>query len=99
MIGILQAILCAIEEVAVLTVDLLMIAVNASIVAIGAFLGVLILLLPYIPPAPPIPEDGALGFLNWFIPLGPDLAVAATLITMFGVFMLVKVGLNWMRAL
>lgn len=99
MIGLLEDILCFLEQMAAAIVGLLVIVVNAAIVGIGAFIGVLIELLPVIPEAPAIPENGALGMVNFLIPIGPDLIVAASLFGMFAVFMGVRLALNWMRAL
>jgi hypothetical protein len=99
LIGLLQDILCVLEKMAAAIIGLLVVVVNAAIAAIAALLGLIVMLLPPIPDAPEIPDGGALGFINFFVPIGPDLAIAIALVGCFGLFMLFRVALNWVKAL
>src|SRR4051794_23733236 len=99
MIGILESILCAIESIAAAIVSLLVVMLNAMIIGLGAFLGVIIGLLPNMPAPPARPGSSVLGFLNWLFPLA---GVATLLVTMGGLyvgFLGLRVALNWARAL
>jgi len=98
-IGLLQEILCAVERLAALIVNGLVAVLNQMITGIGIMLEVLLSLLPNMPEAPAPPSSGVLGFMNWFIPLAPLATLLVTMGGMFGAFLLVRIGLNWMRAL
>lgn len=99
MIGILQDILCALERLSALIVNGLVAVFNQMIIGIAIMLEGLISLLPDMPEAPAPPSSGVLGFMNWFIPLAPLAALLVTMGGMFGAFLLLRIGLNWMRAL
>jgi hypothetical protein len=99
MIPILEAILCAIESLAVAIVGLLVVVINALFVAIGAFLSVIVVLLPVMPEPPASPESGVLQFINFFVPLAPMSALLVTMGALFLGAMLVRVALNWLKAL
>lgn len=99
MIGLLEAILCAIETLAAGIVDLLIVMINAAIVGLGALVAVVMLLLPEMPAPPPLPEAGILGFVNWLFPLAGAAALLATMGGLFLGYMAVRIILNWLRAL
>ena len=99
MIGVLEAILCAIEELAAGIIGLLVVMLNAAIVALGAFMGVIIALLPNMPEAPAKPSEGVIGFVNWLFPLAGVAALLATMGTLFLGFLAVRIALNWIKAL
>jgi hypothetical protein len=99
MIGILESILCAIEEVAAGVVGLFVVMLNAMIVGLGALLGVIVGLLPNMPAPPAAPSSGVLGLINFFVPLAPLAVLLTTMSTLFVGFLAVKVILNWLRAL
>jgi hypothetical protein len=99
MLSVLKDILCAIVNLGAIIVDLLVGAINALIFGIGALLGVILLLLPQLPDAPDPPDSGVLAVLNWFIPVVPLLAFATAAISLWVSFLLLKVVLNWLRAL
>jgi hypothetical protein len=98
-IGILQEILCALERLAALIVNGLVAVVNQVIVGVAIMLEALLSLLPDMPEAPAPPSSGVLGFMNWFVPLAPLASLLVTMGGLFGAYMLVRIGLNWMRAL
>jgi hypothetical protein len=98
-IGVLEAILCVIEELAADIVGLLVLAVNGALIALGALLAVIIALLPSMPEPPTKPGSGIIGFLNFFFPLAGVAGILTTMGSLFLGFMAVRVILNWIRAL
>ncbi len=99
MIGLLQDILCALEGLGALIVNGLIAVLNQMITGFGIMLEGLVSLLPAMPAAPAPPSSGVLAFMNWFIPLADLAALLVTMGSLFATFMLVRVGLNWVRAL
>jgi hypothetical protein len=98
-IGLLEAILCAIQQLAAAIIGLLVVMLNAALVALGAFMGVIIGLLPDMPEAPAKPNESVLGFLNWLFPLAGVAAILVTMGSLFLGFLAVRIALNWIRAL
>ena len=99
MIGILEAILCVLQQMAAAIVGLLVLVVNAAIVALGALGVVVLALLPSMPEPPDPPDGSVIGFINWLFPLS---GVAALLVVMGGLFLAflgLRIILNWVRAL
>jgi hypothetical protein len=99
MLGLLQSILCAIQKLGALIVDLAVAAINGLIALIGVILAGLLLLLPNLPNPPSPPSSGVLGLINWAVPLVPMLAFVLVAVTMWVAFLAIKVALNWFRAL
>lgn len=99
MIGILEAILCAIQEMAAAIIGLLVVMLNVALVALGAFMGFIIGLLPNMPEAPPSPGTSVIGFLNWIFPLAGVAALLVTMGSLFLGFLAVRIALNWIKAL
>lgn len=99
MIGILEAILCAIQELAAAIIGLLVVMLNAAIVALGAFMGVIIALLPNMPAPPAKPGSSIIGFVNWLFPLAGAAALLVTMGALFLGFLAVRIALNWIKAL
>lgn len=73
MLGLLQAILCAIVKLAANVVVLLVGVVNLTIVGIGEAIELLLAALPNMPDAPNLGGQ-ALAYANWMIPV-PGLVV------------------------
>ena len=99
MIGLLEDILCAILGLAAAIVGLLVVVLNAFFVAIGAFLGVIVALLPEMPEPPGAPSSGVLQFINFFLPLAGLSALLVTMGSLFLAVMLLRMALNWLKAL
>jgi len=98
-ITLLTDILCVLEKMAAAVIGLLVVVINAMIVGIGAFLGVIVLLLPVMPEPPGVPSTGVLGFINFFVPLAPLATLIVSMVSLFVGFLAVRVALNWARAL
>jgi hypothetical protein len=98
-IPILGEILCVLEEIAAAIVGLLVLVINAAIVALGALLSVVLLALPVMPEAPSPPDSGVLQFINFFYPLADAATVVSTLGGLFAGFVVFRIILNWIKAL
>lgn len=74
-------------------------AVNGLVKAVGAFVGVVVALLPGMPAAPSWTGSDWVGYMNWFFPVGPMVAAAAGLLTLWTGFLVARIALNWVKAL
>ncbi len=99
MTGLLRAILCAIEGLAVRLADWLVAIVNLLVAAIGALAAALVSLLPDFPAPPAHPSSTILGYVNWFFPLGGLLALFAGFVLIWGAWMLLAIPLRWVKAI
>jgi hypothetical protein len=88
----LRGILCAI-------VSGLITALNFVIAGLAAFLQTILDALPPMPDRPGAPSDGALAWLNWIVPLGPLMSTVVSVVTLAVGFLILRVALNWARAL
>lgn len=99
MIGILEAILCAIQELAGAILALLVLVVNAAIVAIGLLISGIFLLLPEMPEPPAPPSGEVMQWLLFFVPLASMVTVVVGLAVLFAGFLAVRFLLTYFRAL
>lgn len=99
MITLLTEILCVLEKMAAAIIGLLVVVINAMIVGLGAFLGVILLLLPEMPEPPGLPDSGVLAFINFFVPLALLATLVVSMVGLFLGFLAVRMALNWLRAL
>ena len=99
MTTILNAILCAILGLAAAIVNTLILSVNGLILLVGLTLEGVLLLLPEMPSPVAAPDSGVLAWINWIVPLAPLVAFCTTALLLLAGFLVVKVILNWLRAL
>jgi hypothetical protein len=99
MLSVLHDIWCAVLDVPYVIADFLVLVVNLLVAALGAFAAGLIALCPPFPDPPSSPVGGFVGYLNWFFPIGGLLAGLATFMAMWTLFLVVRIGLRWVRAL
>jgi len=97
--SIFQAILCAIENLALSILAVLVMGLNAFVVAIGGVVAALLLLLPNMPDHPPAMDSGVLGWLNWIVPIGGVLSVWTIVLSLWLAFLVLRIALRWMRAM
>jgi hypothetical protein len=71
--------------------------INALIVAIGALLGALLLLLPTMPSFPTLPSG--LLFVGWLLPLSSVAAAVGAAATLVVLVIGISAGLRWVRAI
>ena len=74
-------------------------AINLLIAAVGALLQTILGLLSFMPDPPETPAWEWLAWLNWVFPLGDVLGVATGLLGLWTAFLLIRVALNWVKAL
>ena len=74
-------------------------SVNVIIAAAGAALAVLLALLPDMPGTPSLTSAPWIGWLNWLLPVAAILSALTGFVTMWGVYLLVRVPLRWLKAL
>lgn len=98
MLNFLSAILCAIENLALSVLAVIVMAFNSIIVAIGGLITALVLLLPSMPDAPPSPDSGVLGYLNWLVNLPALIALWTTLITLWLAVLAIRIAMRWVKA-
>jgi hypothetical protein len=99
MLSLLSQILCAIQTLAYWIIDLLVMAINGLILAIGLVLVALVAALPNMPDTPNPPSTGVLGFINWLIPLGPMLAFAAVALLLWVTWLGIQIIARWVKLL
>jgi hypothetical protein len=73
--------------------------INVLVAAVGAVLQTVLGVLPSMPDPPDQPAGEWVGWLNWLVPVAEILAMATVLLGAYVVFLLVKVALNWVKAL
>lgn len=98
MLSFLSEILHGILDLPYLLVGLLVEAVNGWILILAALLKAVLAVLPGFPEIPTISGEVLAG-VAWFLPIGPMLAVFATFVTAFVVWMGVQIALRWVKAL
>lgn len=98
-IDLLGIVVCVLTALASFILAGIIFAVNALIVGIGAFLLALAALMPDMPDAPPNPDGGVLGTLNWIMPLSQLLGGLTIVLTLWLAFLGLRVALRWMKAM
>ena len=98
MLTVLDSILHGILDIPYLVVSLLVEAVNGWIMILGLALSAAIAVLPGFPEVPALAGEIRSG-VAWFLPIGAMLAVFATFVTAWLLWMAVSVILRWARAL
>ncbi len=73
--------------------------VNLVVVAVGALIGVLMLLLPNMPAAPGPPDEGILHTFAFVVPVGGIAAALAVFIAAYVSLLVIRIGLRWVKAL
>jgi hypothetical protein len=99
MLGWLEKIANTVGQIGVLVLWALESVVNALIVALGALLAALLSLLPGMPDVPELPGGEAAGWVAWLLPVAGIAAALGGLVTAYGVFLVVRIGLRWAKAL
>lgn len=98
MLTALGDILNGILELPYLLVILLVEAVNGWILILAGFLAMILSILPGFPPLPTLNGDVVSG-VAWFLPLGPMIAIFATFVTAWVIWMGISVIARWVKML
>lgn len=98
MLNFLSDILHALLDLPYLLVALLVESINGWILILAALLSAVLAVLPGFPEVPTLDGDVLAG-VAWFLPIAPMLAIFATFLAAFVIFMGVMVALRWVKAL
>lgn len=99
MLGVLNAILCVLQNLLLAVAWAGTSLVNGLIAALGAFAAVLAALLPEMPAPPAPPASGVMQILAWFYPLGGLLAGLLAFVTLWLLVLVVRAALRWVKLL
>jgi len=99
MIGVLNAILCVLQNLLLAVLWAGATVVNALVLAIAALAAVVALLLPGMPDPPPPPASGVLEVFAWFYPVGGLLAGLLVFVTLWITVVAIKAALKWVKLL
>lgn len=99
MIALLLDVLGVLEAGALYLEVGLVVVINLLVVAIGAFLAGLLGLLPDMPATPTAPVAEWVGWLNWFFPVAELVTGLLVWVGVWGLYLIVRIPLRWMRAL
>ncbi len=98
MLSILGDIWHGILDIPYLVVGLLVDAINGWILILASLLSAALAILPGFPEVPTLNGD-VLSGVAWFLPIGPMLAIFATFLAAYVIWMGVQIALRWVKAL
>lgn len=98
MLTVLSDILHGILDIPYLVVSLLVEAINGWIMILSLALSAAMAILPGFPEVP-ILDGKVLSGVAWFLPIGPMLAIFASFVAAWVLWMSVSVILRWVKAL
>jgi hypothetical protein len=98
LVHVVAAILCFIEQMPTLVLVGTIWTVNALVAGIGSSVDFLLQQLPTMP-AFPTATGGWVAWLQWLYPIGSLVGVLTMLLSLFLAVLVIRVGLNWMKAL
>lgn len=98
MLSVLSDILHGILDLPYLLVNLLVESFNGWVLILAALLSAILEILPGFPEVPTLDGD-VLSGVAWFLPIGPMLAIFATFVTAWVIWMGVSVAMRWVKAL
>jgi hypothetical protein len=99
MIGVLNAILCVLQNLLLAILWAGATVVNALVLAIAGLAAVVGLLLPGMPEPPPPPASGVLQVFAWFYPVGGLLAGLLVFVTLWITVVAIRAALRWVKLL
>lgn len=100
MLGVLEAILCAVQKIGCWIIDGIVAGVNLLIAGLAAAVQLLLDNQIPFPDLPAIPAfiTTATGYLAWFFPVSTLLDVLAFVLTAQLLWWVISIGLRWARA-
>jgi pheromone shutdown protein TraB len=98
MLSLLESIFHGILDLPYLVINLFIEAFNGWILILAGILSGILAILPGFPEVPTLGSE-VLGGVAWFLPIAPMLAIFATFVTAWVVWMGFSVILRWVRAL
>ena len=97
MLDLLKLILGALALVGQFVLWALASVVNLLIAGVGAFINLMANLMPPMPSPPSGPGDNVIGWLTWVVPLGPMLAGFAIFLSIWGLWLIIRIPLRWAK--
>lgn len=98
MLSLLTDIWHGVLDIPYLIVNLLIESFNGWILILAALLSSVLAVLPGFPEVPTLDGDVLQG-VAWFLPIGPMLAIFATFVAAWVIWMGIQVALRWVKAL
>lgn len=98
-LGWLQTIVCILRNIALAVLAGGAALVNLVIKGLGAFIALVLLLLPGLPAPPQPPDSDLLAAVNWVFPVGAFLAAGAAFIAMYAAFIVIRIAVRWVKAI
>jgi pheromone shutdown protein TraB len=98
MLSVLSDILHGVLDIPYLIVNLLIESFNGWILILSGLLAVVLAILPGFPEVPTL-DGEVLSGVAWFLPIAPMLAIFATFVTAWVLWMGYSVILRWVKAL
>jgi hypothetical protein len=74
-------------------------AINLVIAAVGAFIGLVLSLLPGFPAVPDLDQPEAAGWLAWALPVAGIITAFSALVVTYTIFLAIRIALRWVKAL
>lgn len=101
MIGLLQAILCALKQIPYAIIWAVIEAVNAVVVALGALLAGLAAVLPGFPALPAVPTEmrTVLSWVAWVFPVSTLIAILVWVAGIWLAWFGISIVLRWAKVL
>lgn len=99
MISLLGKILCVLRNLVLGVLWALCELVNLVIAGLGAFIALVVGLLPAVPEVPTSAPPKAVGWLAWGFPVATVLGAFGLMLTTYGIFLLARIALRWVKAI
>lgn len=101
MIGVLQSILCLLQNIALAIVWAITETINDLIELFGILFGLAIALLPPMPPIPTLDgiDNQLVKALNWAFPVGPVLGIFAAALSIVSIVLVIRTIMKWAKIL
>jgi hypothetical protein len=95
----LDQVLCWLSNLPTLALVAIVNGFNLIIVGVGVAIDAIATVMPNMPTYTPFMPTDALSAANWFYPFGALVTAIGTLITLWTAWLLIRIALNWLRAL
>ena len=99
MLGLLEAILCVLQNILLAVLWAGAQVVNVLVLALAGLAVLLAALLPEMPELPEPPDEGVVGAIAWLYPVGGVLAGLLVIVTLWLTVMAVRAALRWVKLL
>jgi len=98
-ISLLKSILCVLRNLVLGVLWVITEAINLLIAAVGFLAGALVDALPELPGVPDGGSPKAIAWLAWGFPVATVLAAFAAMLLAYGLFLVARIALRWVKAI